>query len=160
MLIKLLNKKILIRLIKWTMFLISLTMISQGWYKAYLYSSFYNEEATVIIEKNNTNQFSWNSSVKENDNYIKSKFTLLSGNDTIGNLSVENEAKLTIETNTKRGKAKILIINEKNEIILFKEFNDNKEIVNLESGEYKIIFVGKWFTGNVVLSSKNGSLSN
>jgi len=131
--------------------LVAVILLITGFHRAYVYSSFYEDEVDTVIKQPDTHFALWNiTEIKEND--INTKFFLLSGVSTVG--TMENGMNsIDINSTVKIGKVKVLLLNEKDEIVFFKEIGDENLNLEVDSGIYKIILIGKWFIGNVAFKT-------
>lgn len=94
----------------------------------------------------------------ENNN-IRSTFLLLSGNVTVGNIKNNNDTKINVKLIAKTGNAKVLLWDDKKEVVISKELSQDEKEISIEPGEYQVIIVGQWFTGQVILNSKDAKIS-
>ena len=75
------------------------------------------------------------------------KFILLSGNISIGDIKTKDVIKLN--TSIKTGKLKIIILDKNNNIIENVKIKNDNINIHIKTDTYKIIAVGKWFTGDI-----------
>lgn len=145
---KTLSKAQFFNIIKCFIVIMCLTMIINTGIKSFHYSLAYDNMAGVIKYKDMYTSF-MHTSFKD-ETMIKDSFAFLSGNIDIGKINIHKNTIINIKTNTKTGKVKIILLNDKNEIIMYKELTQEAQI-ELLAGEYRVMLLGKYFTGAVTL---------
>ncbi|MEG2363261.1 MAG: hypothetical protein RSC26_07125 [Terrisporobacter sp.] len=125
----------------------------KGFYKSYTSSLIYDQSANVISqEQKDTNYFLYNTSEKINNTKINENFILLSGTITLCEITTTNN--INLNTSVKTGNLKVMILNNNDDVILFEKLEDGSIDIDINPGTYKIIAIGKWFTGRLYVSTK------
>lgn len=143
------------KLISYIMFILSLILIIKGFASSYKYSGYYDKAPEVIVnEYNNLNEFLFSSEIVE-DNSFKSNFLLLSGSVVLGNINSSDTDIINVKLVRRTGKVKLLLWDEKNNVLISKNLSNSEEEIGIKPGEYQVIIVGKWFTGKIVFNNRH-----
>lgn len=121
------------------------------------YAKYYDKEVLSAIEMEQSRAFfeSKNSNYGMSEDQVESftyKVTKLAGSVYVETITCK-EGNLTVDAEIKSGKAKILITTEKNERIISKPLEE-KMMISLAPGKYKVYMVGDWFSGRVNVGKK------
>lgn len=154
---KIQNKR---KFITYTIAILSLILLVRGVVESFKYSKLYNSVTEEVIrEYNDTHKMLWSTTLIE-DNSIKSTLVLLSGIKLIGNIKIDSDTTINLKLSTKTGKVKVVLWDEKEEIVVSEKLLQDEEELSIKPDEYQIIIIGQWFTGEFILNTKGAEITD
>ena len=154
---KIQNKR---KFITYTIAILSLILLVRGVVESFKYSKLYNSVTEEVIrEYNDTHKMLWSTTLIE-DYSIKSTLVLLSGITLIGNIKIDSDTTINLKLSTKTGKVKVVLWDEKEEIVVSEKLLQDEEELSIKPDEYQIIIIGQWFTGEFILYTKGAEITD
>ena len=141
------NKSNKLKYFRYIICILLIILLIKASYRSYICSLLYEKDAVSIVKQEDTNYFLYNSNDEINNNEIKEKFILLSGNISIGDIKTKDV--INLNTSIKTVKLKIIILDKNNNIIENVKIKNDNINIHIKTDTYKIIAVGKWFTGDI-----------
>ena len=83
---------------------------------------------------------------------ISARKSRLCGCEELGTLNLM-DGTLTVETASKRGDVKLLLLNEENDAAYCAELPEGETALQLVPGSYRVVLVGYWYTGRVAVDT-------
>lgn len=144
-------KKYCIIIIKVIIALSVIVLLMGNLVKATDYDDYYDllSSESVITEDIKDDQFMLRSFETVMDNITETKVVLLSGFYQLASINVKNGVH--IEMIPQYGKAKLLIADEKNNIVFYESVSNAD--LDINPGKYTFYLVGKWYKGRTIITN-------
>lgn len=128
--------------------------IVTGFYKSIDAALVYFEDSNSIVSKVEVGNLRYSSTEtlwSAKGPFEKADFNVkgLCGSEKISDIEISENNELQVSQKIKRGKAKLLIVDEKNNACYFKEIKEEMENIKLPKGRYSVFAVGYWYWGKI-----------
>lgn len=133
--------------------ILAIFLVLNGAIKSFQYSKIYEKEPEEIVKQQDFQMLWFSNSI--NSESLKSHCILYCGASDIGNIKLDNSAKINITLSKRFGKIKVLWKDKIKNTVISNELTQKQNEINLEAGEYEIFIVGQFFTGNTYFTSNN-----
>ena len=131
--------------------ILAIGVVLYGFFQSVQYSKIYEQEPSIIVKQQKI-QTTW-SSIHILSNELKFSSILFCGNDAVGKIYTDNDTKINIISKNQFGDVKVLFQKKDTNHIIVKELTQKQNQIDLESAEYQIFIVGKFFTGSIYVTS-------
>ena len=136
--------------------LLCLYLIVTGFYKSIDAALVYFEDENSIVSKVNVGNLGYSSTEilwSPKGLFEKADFNVkrLCGCEKISDIEISENNEIQVSQEIKRGKTKLLIVDEKNTACYFKEIKEQEKRIKLPKGRYTVFAVGYWYWGKIAV---------